>query len=488
MKKIISMLIAVLMLASLIAVPTFASQEFVFPDETWGESENGEFLIADAADLLAFSASAQMNNYYDKKTVKLTADIDMTNIEWLPVVNFKGTFDGDGHAIKGVTLAGQDGRIGFFTQITNATIQNVRFLDFNVSMAATSAKTAAIVAAYANHACFVKNVYTSGVASTAGTIAAGMIGYVNTQNTGVLKFENCVSAVKCIGKRSGGFVGQIHPLTTVEFTDCAFIGDLSEAGQWSSGFTGLTVGVAKLTRCVSLANVASAKSKEIGSLVFLDHQNNDQAKAAKSEILIEDCYAATADNYYAVGVCASRGWPFVLTIKNGGETKFYLESSESATLPNSRDAIESATNYIAKGATVNITKDDFSTKLAVLEGWEATGTTVEYAEGFTVDVIVPASVKVLMDKTFEAAPLGPSTDDNGTTDDGTTDDGTTDDSKADDKTADDSDTETEAPKDTQGATVETPEKGCSGSMGVSAIAIFALAGGAVAIARKKKED
>lgn len=488
MKKIISMLIAVLMLASVIAVPTFASMEFVFPDETWGENENGEFLIADAADLLAFSASAQMNNYYTGKTVKLTADIDMTNIEWLPVTNFKGTFDGDGHAIKGVTLAGQDGRIGFFTQITSATIQNVRFLDFNVSLASTSAKSASIVAAYANHECLIKNVYTSGVAATAGTIAAGMVGYVNTQNTGVLRFENCVSAVKCVGARAGGFVGQIHPLTTVEFTDCAFIGDLSEAGKWSSGFTGLTVGVAKLTRCVSLANIASTKSKEIGSLVFLDHQNNTQAQAAKSEILIEDCYAATADGYYAVGVCTSRGWPFKLTIKNGGETKFYLESSENATLPDNRDAIESATNYIAKGATVNITKDDFSTKLAVLEGWEATGTTVEYAEGFTVDVIVPASVKVLMEKTFEAAPLEPSTPDQPTPDDN----GTTDDSKSEDKTEnkpeDKNDAATEAPKDTQAVTAEPADKGCSGSMGISAIAVFALAGGAVAIARKKKED
>ena len=484
MKKFISFIIAIVMLASIAAVPAFAEQEFVFPDENWGADENGDFLISDVPDLLAFSVSAQINNYYAGKTVKLVEDIDMTNIEWMPVSNFKGTFDGQGHAIKGVTLQGQSGQLGFFTAITDATIQNIRFLDFNVSVvSADGSNSAGLIACKANNRCVLKNVYTSGTVATGATRAAGMIGFPNTQHTGVIVFENCVSAVKCIGQRASGFVAQIHPYTSIEFTDCAFIGDLSEAGRWSSGFTGLTVGNVKMTRCISLANVESAKSKEIGSLVFIDHQNNAQAKEAKSQIILEDCYAATADEYYAIGTQATRGWSFKLTVKYGGETVYDKQRSEEATLTDDRTAIEAATKYLAKGATVNVTKDTFANVCTGFTGWTALDTTVDYAEGRSINVFVPTAVKELMVKPFEPKVEEPKDTEPEATEPEATE------PEATEPEATEGDATTKAP-DNNDASDKTDDKkgGCSGAIGASAVAVFAVVGGAMMVARKKKED
>ena len=483
MKKIISLIIAIIMLASLVTIPTFAEElEFVAPDDTWTADADGNFTISDVGDLLAFSVSSTINGYYAGKTVKLAEDIDMTGIEWFPVAKFMGTFDGNGHAIKGVKLVAQTGRLGFFTLIENATIQNVRFLDFYVSCAQTdNSNCVGLIAGAANHACSFKNVYTSGTVS-ASIRASGFVGAPNTQHTGVITFENCATSAKLVSQRAGGFVAQVHPYTTVKFTDCAFFGDLSEAGRWSSGFTGLTVGEVEMTRCVSYANVSSEASKEIGSLVFLDHQNNAQAKEAKSKITLEDCYAATATGYYAIGTQPDRGFNFELTVKYGGTEVYHKFGEEESTLTADREAIEAATQYIACGNTVNVTKDNFATKMPTFTTWADAGMTATYMAGKTVDVFVPASVKTLMD-----APFTPKVEEQQPTDTEPTE---TEPTETQPTVTEPTATETQA-NATEAPTSDTQaaeEGGCASAIGVSALAVFALAGGAMMIARKRRED
>ncbi len=80
-------------------------------------------------------------NDYDKKYVKLTADIDLNDEEWTPIgykgTTFKGNFDGGNHTIKNLkitkttTNSSENNGIGFFGRtdspatITNLTIENV---------------------------------------------------------------------------------------------------------------------------------------------------------------------------------------------------------------------------------------------------------------------------------------------------------------------------------------------------------------------------
>ena len=481
MKRFIALAMTVLMLAALITVPTFAAElEFVAPDENWAAAEDGVFYIADAADLLAFSVSAQINSYYVGQTVKLTEDIDMTGIEWFPVAKFLGTLDGDGHAIKGVSLAGQSGTLGFITTTDSATIQNIRFLDFNVAIAGASGTAALVVGNTAGSGTTTfKNVYVTGTVQTAAHRAGGFVGHTNGASN--LVFENCVGNVTCIGKRAGVFLSHLNPgAGVVTITDCVAMGDLTQTGDQTGAFVGVTGGHLTMERCISLANLNGA-SKEAGAFCLLDHQGADTVKTLDPVINITDCYAAIDAEHYAVGMFTGRGWPFNLTIKYDGQTVYEKNSTEESTLNADREVIEAATKYYATPSTVNVTKDNFATKMTAFTGWVDAGMTATYTTGKTADVFVPASVKTLMD-----APFTPKVEEPTETEPTETEPTETQPTGTEPNTTETqaNATETQAATDTQA----TATAGCASAIGVSALAVFALAGGAMMIARKRRED
>ena len=108
---------------------------------------------------------------------------------------------------------------------------------------------------------------------------------------------------------------------------------------------------------------------------------------------------------------------------------------------------------------------------------------MDYATGKSVDVFVPTSVKELMDKPFEPKVVEP--------EDTTPEDTTPEDTTSEDTTPTNTEAkETEANTNASANTEKTADekKGCSGSIGISAAAVFAIAGGAMTVARKKKEN
>ncbi len=120
MKRILSMLLAILMLASMITLPTFtvsAAGNTITPDTSWYQGD-GPYYISDAADLLGLvqltHAVTSSTDYSvtKGKTFYLTADIDLNpgwtvgdpapaNI-WKGIASFAGTLDGQGHCIRGI--------------------------------------------------------------------------------------------------------------------------------------------------------------------------------------------------------------------------------------------------------------------------------------------------------------------------------------------------------------------------------------------------
>ena len=483
MKKIIALAIAVLMLAALITVPTFAEElEFVAPDENWAAAEDGVFYIADAADLLAFSVSAQINSYYVGQTVKLTEDIDMTGIEWFPVAKFMGTLDGDGHAIKGVSVTAQSGTLGFITSADSATFQNIRFLDFATTIATNGGGTAGLVvgATAGSGTITFKNVYVSGTSTTASHRAGGFVGHTNGASN--LVFENCVGNVTCIGKRAGVFLSHLNPgAGVVTITDCVAMGDLTQAGDQTGAFVGVTGGHLTMERCISLVNLEGA-SKEAGAFFLLDHQGAASVQTLNPVINVTDCYAAVDAEHYAFAMFTGRGWPFKLTVKYDGQTVYEKNSTEESTLNADREVIEAATKYYATPNTVNVTKANFATKMTAFTGWVDAGMTATYMTGKTVDVFVPASVKTLMDAPFTPK-VEEQPNDTEPTDTQPTE---TQPTETQPQVTEPQATETQAnATETQ---ANTAEGGCASAIGVSALAVFALAGGAMMIARKRRED
>ena len=139
MKRLLSLMLAAMMLFALVTVPAVAeatdeaaTNEAITPDTTWYDESKSEFEISTAAQLLGFVELAQTEANFGKdaaetkKTVRLTADIDLNpgttlrlgkgedgkyilpekpvNV-WKGFKSWKGIFDGNGHVISGVYIA-----------------------------------------------------------------------------------------------------------------------------------------------------------------------------------------------------------------------------------------------------------------------------------------------------------------------------------------------------------------------------------------------
>ena len=97
-------------------------------DTSWYDASASEYTISTPEELAAFAAQSATETFADK-TVKLTTDLDMSKYGWVSIgkAGFKGTFDGMGHTITGMTYkdADQAKAWGFFHTIDEGTVKNV---------------------------------------------------------------------------------------------------------------------------------------------------------------------------------------------------------------------------------------------------------------------------------------------------------------------------------------------------------------------------
>ena len=108
------------------AKPVNAGTVREFAPFTYAANEgDGEvFVIATKEDLIKFASIA--SNFYPHKKAQVTANIDMTGVEWSPIVGFGAhTFDGGNFEIKGLTAP--------LFEETSAAIENVKLVDVNIT-------------------------------------------------------------------------------------------------------------------------------------------------------------------------------------------------------------------------------------------------------------------------------------------------------------------------------------------------------------------
>lgn len=178
------------------------------------------FALASAlfASTAAFAQAVQVSNEAELKTalsntsadIVLTQDITLSG-EWIPIgtkeAPYMGTFDGQGHAIKGLTITTKADNLGFFSFIgSNATVKNVSFTGAKV----LGNKQAAIVAGQAENAT-ISNVYVSGYVTGCdhvGTIVGDARGDANVDADGT-NIKNCVSTAAAFSSdnQAGGIAG-----------------------------------------------------------------------------------------------------------------------------------------------------------------------------------------------------------------------------------------------------------------------------------------
>lgn len=157
--------------------------------------------IDSAEDLLEFSQNASLDTYFQGKTVVLRSDIDLSNIEFSPIPTFGGIFDGQGHAISGLSIS-QSGSIqGLFRYLQkDGVIKNL-----NISGNITPSGSQNIIGGLVgNNKGSIQNCNFNGTVSGKNNIG-GLVGI--NEATGTI--SNCTSEGRVTGEHyTGGIVGQ----------------------------------------------------------------------------------------------------------------------------------------------------------------------------------------------------------------------------------------------------------------------------------------
>ncbi len=190
------------------------------------------FVIDSKEALIAFAAAPT-------KSAIVTAEIDMTGVEWTPIDGFSHTFDGDGYAIKGLSAP-------LFNN-TNGTIKGVKLVDVNIASNETLVLGAVACNLFANEnkSGVVENCSVSGTITINNSTLALASSYDSTYEVahfgGVVgslhgaTVSNCVNEAKiqvdAVAKADNAVV--VHPFVG-GVVGCASTVTLAEAAQYST--------------------------------------------------------------------------------------------------------------------------------------------------------------------------------------------------------------------------------------------------------------
>lgn len=182
---------------------------------------NGSYTVTSADGLM--NIAELVNGGKSDINITLTADIDLTGKDWTPIGtdydnSYKGTFDGGGHTITGLTFTTNDEFAGLF--------------------------------GWLNRAGSVKNVVMEGVQITSNQIYGGKIGGVVGYGWGTI--ENCSVSGSVSGTvYVGGVVGAQIDGSITGCSSSATVKGMVDVG----GVAGQTNSSATLTACYATGNV-----------------------------------------------------------------------------------------------------------------------------------------------------------------------------------------------------------------------------------------
>ena len=240
--------------------------------------------------------------------ITLTADIDLSGIDWTPIGKddnkaYTGTFDGNGKTITGLTVTRSNRYTGLFGFI-KGTVKNVVLTEVNI----TSGTFVGGVAGW-SFGGNIENCSVSGsVSGSSGSDVGGVVGY---QQVGSI--TGCSSSATVKGtERAGGVVGVTNggttPLTACYATGNVTVENDGTSNAWAGGIVGMN-GTGTLIACYAAGNVS-------GNIVG----------------------GAVGVNYATVTACYWSGLP---DNDNGGATKV---DGTTVTWQNAVDAMNNALN------------------------------------------------------------------------------------------------------------------------------------------------
>jgi len=230
------------------------------------KDSDGIYNIYTAHQLRSFAYMVNVGkNNFSGKTVRLCADIDLMNEEWIPIggnINaesacntvFCGTFDGNGHVIRNLIVSTGNLYVGFFGFAKKAVIQNLGIENgmilgtekvggiagsirdnsivsncYNRITLSGKTSTGGIVGMIGASGCIIQNCYNAGDIYGSGAMG-GIVGYLasDTKDTQIVNCYNSATG-------SSGIIGTSNAaVTTAEISNCHTIDSVALVGTANS--------------------------------------------------------------------------------------------------------------------------------------------------------------------------------------------------------------------------------------------------------------
>ena len=242
---------------------------------------DGTYMTANADGIFEIGTPAQLkwfavyvNQVAPASNAVLTADIDLTGVDWTPIGNssvaYTGTFDGQGKTISNFTYTATATHNGLFGSINGATIQN-----FCINGSLTSDKNYSGVIGYSAGASNIKRIHSSlDIDIQFKGWAGGVVGGA----TGAIVIEECwfdgTFDTHNFADAKGGILGYANSAT---IKNCLFSGTFTgEDKQHYGGILGYindgTFG--GVQNCLSMGSVTTTNVSHNGVAAIIGNINN----------------------------------------------------------------------------------------------------------------------------------------------------------------------------------------------------------------------
>ena len=328
-------------------VPAGSDAQTVDPDTSWYNGSGTEFSISTEAQLRGLATIVNGGDGLEGVTIKLTNDIVLSDENWTPIgvgarddgvvasgsTPFKGTFDGQGHTISGLTMSienGQkDGAYGLFGIVAEGTVENLTLLDVNIEVKGNEmagavagmvtkngrisncgvgaepgspldARDGSVVKSNRGNGGIVGRMtytgtiencynYADVTALTTGGNTGGIIGAAYYKNNGMV-IDGCFNYGKIYSPGTG--VGGIVGLSSANIYDCHNYGQVTGNGTSIGGIAGEARGGSYLQDCSNSGSVGNNQTPEdekdtgygtggiVGWIRYIDPDNYDKNRTS----------------------------------------------------------------------------------------------------------------------------------------------------------------------------------------------------------------
>ena len=207
----------------------------------------------------------------------LMNDIDLSTFnggKWTPIGDnsgssrsFSGTFDGQGHIIRNLTITGDYQSAGLFGYVSGVTIKNVGLEDTDINIDSSSNTVyAGGIYGYSSTASTVSNCFNSGIITASSSYyyysyAGGICGLSSASPTTISSCYNSGTVTASSSSSSayaGGICGRSY--TTVSISNCYNSGSIMASSSSSVSAGGICGSASTISNCYNSGSVATSTS------------------------------------------------------------------------------------------------------------------------------------------------------------------------------------------------------------------------------------